>query len=102
MRTSAYKFREVRKTVLGSSACVSPPYRLLDVAGEDVNLEVFRAPITLSEAKAVTFHRSVPSTSTKQDLVYGEGTNLCTRSLVHNPAESYEEAHFQRRLTDVK
>ncbi len=31
-------------------------HSLFDVAGEDVNLEVLRAPVTLGEGKTVTFH----------------------------------------------
>lgn len=42
---------------------------LLDMAGEDVNLEVFRAPVTLSKGEAVTFNRTLLSTSTEQHLV---------------------------------
>lgn len=45
---------------------------LFDVTGEDVNLEVLRAPVTLSEREAVTFYRTLLSTSTEQDLVDGK------------------------------
>lgn len=44
-------------------------HSLLDVAGEDVNLEVLRTPVTLSKGEAVTFNRTLLPTSTEQHLV---------------------------------
>lgn len=57
---------------------------LYDVAGEDVDLEVLGAPVTLSEGETVAFHRTLSSTSTEQHLVDGEWGDLCTRGLVRN------------------
>lgn len=45
---------------------------LFNVAGEDMNLEVLRAPVTLSKGETVTFHRALLSTCTEQHLVDGK------------------------------
>ena len=58
---------------------------LFDVAGEDVDLEVLSAAVTLSEGETVTFHRTFFSTGTKQHLVDWKYGDLCSRGLVHNP-----------------
>lgn len=51
---------------------VDVTHGLLDVTGEDMNLEVFGAPVTLGEGEAVTFNRTLLSTSTEQHLVDGK------------------------------
>lgn len=49
----------------------------LDVAGEDVDLEILGAPVTLREREAVTFHRALLATGTEQHLVDGKRGDLC-------------------------
>ena len=60
-------------------------HSLFDVTGEHVDLEVLRAPVTLSEGEAVGLHRTLFAPSTEQNLVDGERRKLCPRGLVHDP-----------------
>lgn len=57
------------------------------MAGEDVDLEFLRAPVTLGEGEAVTLHGALLAAGTEQNLVDGKRGNLCTRGLIHNPGE---------------
>ena len=51
---------------------------LFDVAGENMNLEVLRTSIALSEGKTVAFHGALATSSTEQHLVNGKGGDLCS------------------------
>lgn len=53
-------------------------HSFLDVAGENVDLEVLRTSVTLGERETVTFYGAVSSSSAEQHLVEGEGGNLCS------------------------
>lgn len=60
------------------------------MAGEDVDLEFLRAPVTLREGEAVTLHWALLAAGTEQNLVDGKRGNLRTWGLIHNPGEKID------------
>lgn len=73
-----YNRRQYNRTVTHS---------FLDMAREDVDLEVLWAAVALSEGEAVTLDGALPTPGAEQHLVNGEGGDLRAWRLVHNPEE---------------
>lgn len=64
-------------------------YSLLDMAWEDVNLEVLWAPVALSEWETVTFHWALLPSSAEEHFVDGKRADLCSWSLIHDSVEGF-------------
>lgn len=54
------------------------------MAGEDMDLKVFRAAVALGEGKAIALDGALSSTCAEQHLVDGKGCDLCPSGLVDN------------------
>jgi len=59
-------------------------HRLLDEAGEHMDLEVLGAAVALREGEAVTLHRVLLAPGAEEHLVDGEGGDLRARGLLHD------------------
>lgn len=57
------------------------------MAGEDVDLKVFRAAVALGERKAIALDGALSSTCAEQHLIDGKGCDLCPSGLVDNSKE---------------
>lgn len=67
------------------------PYRLLDLAAEDVDAEDFCVVVAFGEGEAVALWRAVVAPHTEQNLVDGVVGDLCTRLGVQQPYRSSTE-----------
>lgn len=61
------------------------PYRLLDLAAEDVDAEDLGVVMALSEGETVALWRAVVATHTEQDFVDGVVGDLCARLRIQQP-----------------
>lgn len=99
IRGSVFDFTKL--LILSMNSCVKT-YRLLDLAGEDMNLKVLGTPVTLSEWETVTFHGTLLSTSTEENFVDGKRGDLRSCGLVHDPAEEWGQSGYPPLVHQVK